>query len=379
LLLCFVFLIPLSAFLSLRTLIALLVLALVFNYRQIYMIFRQSLDIVLFFLVLLFGLIHTQDYRTGFGILETSISLLIMPIALSQSGNFTEEELRKVIGAFMTGLFLACMICLINAGIQFLKSGDSQNFFFYNFTTIIKSHPTYLAYYLIFSITFALDILFFDKLPGWTTAIPGVILFFFCMLLLTGGQTAFISLLLVFSFFVLKFFLEKQTGTRVLTVILICVMIVSMFVLRATESNFGEGDLNDAWDRLTLWESAIAANSNPLLGEGTGDFKSTLNNYYNAYGMKEFADESLNSHNQFVQMYLSHGIIGFIVLIVLLSRPLYLAFTLNDSFGILIFFPFLIYGMTEVFFGRYQGVVFFALLHRLFISHYVTLKPSLAI
>ena len=51
----------------------------------------------------------------------------------------------------------------------------------------------------------------------------------------------------------------------------------------------------------------------------------------------------------------------------MVGRPLYLAVKNKNILAILCMFPFLIYGMTEVFLGRYQGVVFFALLHQVFI------------
>ena len=51
-----------------------------------------------------------------------------------------------------------------------------------------------------------------------------------------------------------------------------------------------------------------------------------------------------------------------------------LSFKNNNSFGVLVFFPFLIYGVTEVFLGRYQGVIFFALLHQVFINRLIIPK-----
>jgi hypothetical protein len=54
----------------------------------------------------------------------------------------------------------------------------------------------------------------------------------------------------------------------------------------------------------------------------------------------------------------------------MIVRPIYLSVRNRNILGTLIFFPFLIYGMTEVFLGRYQGVVFFALLHQLFMALY---------
>ncbi len=92
-----------------------------------------------------------------------------------------------------------------------------------------------------------------------------------------------------------------------------------------------------------------------------------MNQYYSEHGMVKFAQESYNSHNQFIQILFSNGVLGVIGLLVMLTRPLYLSFKNENILGILSLFPFLVYSITEAFLGRYQGVVFFTLLHQFFV------------
>jgi O-antigen ligase len=159
--------------------------------------------------------------------------------------------------------------------------------------------------------------------------------------------------------------------------ILVAAMIGLMFIDSSTSLNEQERKLNDSWDRMAVWQSALKANSNILLGVGTGDYKLVLNDYYRSHGMDGYALINFNSHNQFVQTLLTNGVLGLLAIILLIGRPLYMAFKNDDAFGVLVFFPFIIYGMTEVFLGRYQGVVFFSLLHQLFVSYYSQMKSSL--
>lgn len=367
LIMLFALLIPISAFLSLRVAIVISILSLIINYRKIGTGIIKSWEIMIFIFILFIGLVYTDDLRTGFRVLETSASLLIVPIIFLHFKGLSKSKLHKIVGAFTLGLMVACIICLWNAFLKYLDTGNVNHFFYYNFTTIIKAHPTYIAYYLIFSITWELHLLFFKPVPFNQPLASVIVLFLFAMLLLTGGQTAFISLLLIFSFFILKFIMEEKSTNRKIIFTLVCIMLVFMFVFNPNDQN---EILNDSWDRFKLWIAAIHATSNPFFGEGTGDYKIVLNQYYQTHQMARFADESLNSHNQFIQIYFSNGILGLISLIILLGRPLYRSFRSGNSLGILIFFPFLIYGMTEVFLGRYQGVVFFALLHQIFLSYF---------
>jgi O-antigen ligase len=103
---------------------------------------------------------------------------------------------------------------------------------------------------------------------------------------------------------------------------------------------------------------------------GTGDYKDVLNQFYRDHNMPAYADLSYNAHNQFIQVFFSNGLLGLTCVVLLLARPFYLSVKRQYLLGALIFFPFFIYGTTEVFLGRFQGLVFFALLHQLFIVFY---------
>ncbi|MFM7851567.1 MAG: O-antigen ligase family protein, partial [Flammeovirgaceae bacterium] len=226
-------------------------------------------------------------------------------------------------------------------------------FFFDNFTSAINSHPTYLAYNLIVAITLVLYNMYRSEFKARDAFLT---VFLTVVLMLTGGQTAFVSLLLVTSFFALKFLLEYEDRYRKIFFLILTIVSI-IFVDGVINPYSKEATLNDSWDRLILWKSAVSANYNPLTGVGTGDYKIELNKYYDSHGLEQFAKDNLNSHNQFIQTYFSNGVLGLIAIVLLIARPLYFAVMFSQPVGIIIFFPFIIYGMTEVFLGRYQGVV----------------------
>jgi O-antigen ligase len=190
--------------------------------------------------------------------------------------------------------------------------------------------------------------------------------------MLTGGITLFMSILFIFSFFILKFFVEERNLVRRLSLALVIVMMSAMFAFSHIYKRLDSQDyrVTDYWERAVLWEAAIQANSDVIFGVGTGDYKTVMNKFYNDHQMPNYADESYNSHNQFIQMFLSNGAIGLVSVIFLIGRPLFTSVRNQNVLGALIFFPFLIYGMTEVFLGRFQGLVFFVLLHQTFMTFY---------
>jgi|GEM_PF-637788 O-antigen ligase len=374
-LLClFCFTMPLSQFLNARLLLIFVIVS--FFLSGCRLAFKdfivQSWDLLLFFLILIIGLVFSTDIELGLRQLETSLSLVGVPLLIYNLGYFSKGRLANAFYAFASGAFTASVICLVNATISFSKNGQWSVFFFNNFTEVIDSHPTYFAYYLIFVITYGLYLLYYDLPKRWILLTVSLIAFFFTILLLTGGQTVFISILFIFSFFVSKYLLEQKTKRTSFAIALVLILLGCMFsivLFFQTSAEFRSlSNQNDYWERMALWKSAIAANTNSLFGVGTGDYNLVLNEYYRGHEMNHFAEENFNSHNQFIQMYFSNGLVGLFSLLLVLGRPLYISVTQRNLLGILLYFPFLMYGVTEVFLGRYQGVVFLALVHQILVS-----------
>ncbi len=363
----FVFFIPLSSYISVRILVVTLIFSLFIKSKEKINLL-QAWDIIFYLLVLIAGLVYSADISSGLKVLETNFSFLAIPIVLAKVFEVGDKFRGKVIRAFSYGLISASVICLIYAIYRYVIQEDGKFFFFDYFTEPIYSHPTYFAYYLIFAISTELYFLYYRQGGSSTLKRYTTILFFFFILILTGGQTAFISLLFVFSFFILKFFTEEVNLEKKIVTGLIVLMLSCMFLISIVEKGSRAAALNDSWERAILWESAILANSNPFFGVGTGDYKIALNDYYTTHNLEQFASESYNAHNQLIQLLFSNGVFGVLAFSIMIGRPLYLAVRDKNILAILCVFPFLIYGITEVFLGRYQGIVFFALLHQIFIS-----------
>jgi O-antigen ligase len=147
----------------------------------------------------------------------------------------------------------------------------------------------------------------------------------------------------------------------------VLVMVGSLFLVSGRGSL--ESALDDGWDRFVLWESSVKATPN-LFGVGTGDYKAAIQEYYVSAGMTQFANETYNAHNQFIQLLFSNGMPGLLAFALLLLRPLYFSYKRENVLGILTLFPFVVYSITEVFLGRYQGVVFFSLVSQVWLTYY---------
>jgi O-antigen ligase len=374
--LMFVFSIPISQFLSVRLLVATLTL-LLFSGAKLNSnkkVFLSNLNVVFYLGVLIFGLFYSQDIKTGLSALETCFGLVAIPLIFSMGIHFLKINLKKTVEIFLMGLAVACLICLGKSVVSYFQTGLINSFFFYQFTNILDFQPTYFAYYLCFAITALLYFVHYEKIKIPILVSIVLALFFFAILMLTAGRTAYISMLFVFAFFILKFLFEDTHSLNtsltfgVSSLLLICMLLINYFDIN---TGFGAAaENNDYWERITLWQSAIKANQNLWFGVGTGDYRTVLNDYFMSHGLSDYAKSSFNAHNQFIQSFLSNGLVGLFSLLLLLGHPLYLSVKHQNVLGILTFFSFFIYGMTEVFLNRYQGLIFFAFLHQTFVFYY---------
>jgi len=319
---------------------------------------------------------------SGWSVLEKNLSFVMMPILFSRIAMLDKTMLNRIGLVFTTGVLVASLICLSYAFWRNIYQDFSGGYYYNEFTSIINSHPTYMAYYVCFSIIFLLYLVSYEmhgRLQRILITI--VILFLSFILMLTAGRSTFVSMLMMASFFFLKLLFEPYPIKRKLQAISVTIVLLLLILFQSSYSprilaGFLEGTeisagkiQGDTWERLVLWESAINASSNIYIGVGTGDYTDVITNYYKANNLPKFAESSFNAHNQFIQTFFSNGLIGLLVLLITLLRPILMAAERQNIFGMLTFFPFLIYGISEVFLGRYQGLIFFVLLHQIFVKY----------
>jgi O-antigen ligase len=391
-LLAFVFTVPISETVSIRLLILTVVLDLALNRNPHwrYHLLRDGWDLLLFFGVLVFGLLYTDNLETGLGVIEKSLSFIILPFLFSRQKYRGKKMLLIVLSTFAAGVFFASVGCLGYAVYRDAILHDPTGYYYDQFTAVIDSHPTYMAYYVCFSIIFLLYLITFEITGrGIKALILIVILFLLSALMLTGGRTTFVSLFMMASFFFLRLLFDdsplkaKIQGTLITVVMMSIILLQSPFAHSVLPSVFqaraaSPGQIKgDSWERMVLWKSAIQASSSTIAGVGTGDYNDVMRDYYTTHNLPQFAEMNFNAHNQFIQVWFTNGLLGVAALLIILFRPMLLAVRRQNIIGMLTFFPFLIYGISEVFLGRYQGIVFFILLHQLFLM-YLHHKPEAA-
>jgi len=342
------------------------------NYKSIF--FFGS---IFLYLTHLFGMLYTQNIKSGNFDLEQKLSLLIFPLIFFGDFFYDESYLKRVFRSFVVGCLFGCLLCFINASIHYYFSNSVDSYFYVQFSCIM--HPSYYSLYL----AFAACIVLFDNTVLRKTfyKIPITLFFLLCIILLSS-KGGFISIFIVF---ILKFihvlFVKKKYLKSIITLLIFVVTIAivifgfpkSVQRIRDMFNTFKskETALNTTSTRLVIWKhSFMIIKNKPILGVGTGDANDELLKTYVGKNEIELKERKFNAHNQFLQTSISLGILGLLALIlpfiILFYKSIINQSLINLSFVILVLTNFLFEAMLET----QAGVIFISFFLFLGLNYY---------
>jgi O-antigen ligase len=125
--------------------------------------------------------------------------------------------------------------------------------------------------------------------------------------------------------------------------------------------------------RLITWKFVLLEmkEKNCLIGTGSGDSQELIDNVYKKHKMDDAGYLGLNMHNQFLEFFVSFGLIGLLYFILILFVCFQKAIKQNDYLYIIFLFSFSFMSLTESNLQVHRGVVFFVLLNSLmYFSNY---------
>jgi O-antigen ligase len=105
---------------------------------------------------------------------------------------------------------------------------------------------------------------------------------------------------------------------------------------------------------------------NWLIGLGTGDVQAALNACYKERGYSDVMyKDQLNTHNEYLNVWLNTGIVGFIVFLATLVIPCRAAYLKHNYFYLSFIILVMIVFLTENVLERQKGIVFYSFFNSL--------------
>jgi O-antigen ligase len=346
------------------------------------------------------GLLWTQDFSEGLLHIERKLTLVVLPLIFTVDPILNKKAQKWCMLSFVISCLAAVLICYANL---LIINFNEFNFNFksyifltnHNFSKVINIHATYFSIYILFSLMI-LCVIFYKEISNTTTKILFFLIavLFLCTLFVLGSRmiillsTTLILLGLVYVYNIRRSFKAKIILT-VFTVLMLAGLYLSPYVknrfnqMLNIELNdlIGSNKENGITQRIFVWVHSIPLlKEAPLLGYGTGDVPQTLNNAYlkialddpeltraQVRALKRFSEMNLNAHNQYLQIILSLGLVGLLILLSVLALSLNSAVKTGNvlflAFICIVVFCFL----TESMLNTQKGVVFFSLISSFFL------------
>jgi O-antigen ligase len=337
---------------------------------------------IAFFGFHLLSLSYSNFPLNGLKNLETKLSFVVLPLILYYF--LTKKSIRFTGRVFILSAFVCSFLCWFFALHQFcnelycrvndilLDDYPYTNFFFASRFSLFF-HPGYFAMYLLAAIVLLLkklELLFRKKeilriiLTTWS------IIFLVATLFASASKSGMICLFVILLWWVIQFSQRYfKSWSAVISITAICILFAAViynsnWLLNSFKSSYyalnqyGQ-NVSSSELRLQLWKSASELiKDKPLTGLGVGNVEPELNKVYEQHGIVSAREKSLNTHNQFLQTWLTTGIGGFIVLTAMLFLPLiyHHRFRKEAWWMALILIG---YSATESIFETQAGVVYF--------------------
>jgi O-antigen ligase len=346
---------------------------------------KEKLKIVLIYTLLMISIyisyllsgFYTENISSLIQKLETSLSLLIIPLcfAFTEKKIFLEQiKIFKRIFIISTIIFIAFFWSYVlfentSESLFSLRSIDIREKI--NNIPLISLHPIYAS--MVFSISIFLLLSLWGKISKYLIII--VLFLLVGNVLVLASKMTIVSLFLILIYFFTK--TKQKTYFKVLNVgLTLLVLVTAIIYLPNLRQRFDELFIPRTYEKVIIWNStsirtgiyecSINLLKNEwLFGYGIGDVQDKLNECY-----KNKSDVLLsgkyNSHNQYLSIFLGTGVLGFLVFLIMLGYNLILAFRFNDILFQIILIFFMLNFITESIIQRQTGVIIFSFLINLF-------------
>ncbi|UII34295.1 DUF1972 domain-containing protein [Fulvivirga ulvae] len=375
----FIIALPFSMLTTNLCLVILLVLGAVnyksFNYKN-WLFFAYALS----FIWIVVGLFYSNNLDIGIKIIERRFSLIAIPFILF-SGIFKASYLKEIKIAHVISCSIAMLICIGESIYQnyteiitLSKAYTYLNPWYFSNELLVNPlniHPTYLAMYCGLSLFFILSYLISSVNFGVKKILLIILsLLQFYFIIMLSSRTAIFAVSIGIIYIFIKQFNRYKFVIAALSFFIIASLIGlnirynkvnRIRVIEALDfsKSFSENRFGGRSLRINMWKALLdCMDFNPWLGMGTGEVQPYYNRAYERNNLQIAAELQYNAHNQYIEVFMYHGIIGLFFFLFVLFESTRKALICKDyvftSFLILISLIF----ATESALHLHKGIMF---------------------
>ena len=334
---------------------------------------------VLLYVLYFISLFYSYNSRVAFFDLQVNLSLILLPVLFGFEKKNPKINVNTVLMLYSFASLFIMSLLIVLAFTKYFTTGIFPRYL--DFSVFI--HTSYLSMYLVFNIL--VNYYLFRNKSGKPN--PNYlllsILFSVVAVFLSDSKTGIITVLIVLSIILFNYLSGKSKRIAWITqgVIILLVSIIAItnprfsIMLNFVKNydkiiNQPDRYVESTGERIMAWDASVKLiKDNFWFGVGIGDSRDALHDKYVDLHYLKPAELRLNSHNQYLETFLSIGIFGFALLLLFLILPLMIVKgdlrLLLTGFITVIAINFL----SESMFKTQAGVIFIMFIYSLLISY----------
>lgn len=336
---------------------------------------------VAYWLLYAVSAIVSTDHAEGWATASTKLHFLLLPLLClcNDTSYLTRNRLRALFQVLTATLLVRFVACLVIDGIQYLKGIPLATLKDWQMDPL-GLHHNYLALYLVTALAFLYTQ--FARIDRSTRKrmillIPAAIALI-TYLFLSSSRSGIITLALLLTTCLSHLvFIRKRYKAALIVVLFSGVLATGLFLcmpsLGARFSALHKNRVPD--EREILWNCGMkTAQEKLLFGYGSGDYMPPLMEAYTQRGYHKAVQETLGTHNQYLETVLETGIVGLAFMLFMLFAPLALSLGKKRR-NLLVTLTVLVIAsqiMFESMLNRQMGAQFIALVYCLLILSLTT-------
>ena len=332
-----------------------------------------SILLILFFILCLLSLFWTDNVENTQEGLSRFLSFLILPLAFSIKNHFNIKK-EKVFNVFSKSLVVYAAYSLIVGLVKAVNNKDIGYLFYHKLSgNLSNMNAIYLSVFMSFGIAFFLNKIVKSKLDIFCLIFLSLFL-----VLLSSKIIITITLLSSIIFFFKKFDFRKiRLKQIVVTVSIILLFLIASFnYVDRIKTELQKTKISEVLNKkdfghVYLWTGTglrvfqikafteiLSEQKKYFLGEGLNNSQQSLNEKYKEYNFYP-GFLNYNYHNQYIQVMAELGGVGLLIILLIFFFIGKQAIFYKDYFLLTFIFLILVVCITESFFWRQRGMVFF--------------------
>ncbi|MEM6718255.1 MAG: O-antigen ligase family protein [Bacteroidota bacterium] len=338
---------------------------------------------LLLYLVFLIGIFYSENIKGANKLLSLRLPIVLFPLICLTIGKFSVSQTKLFKNIFIFSALAACLYChaciigkWLESGTGFMELFKSREYSYMYITNYIDLHPTYFSYLLILCLLFIETKLNSKISLKYKTLLFAIGTYFVLFIIHMTSKIALIGLVLLFFFYLGRSIYQKKYKNSLVLLSLLVLGIFTASRFEYTVKRYKEVihifipqkkvvHSNEGYRLYSMQAFKEEFPKHPIMGIGLADGQKQLDVYYEKIGFPHM--KGLNYHNQYVQILIEHGIIGFVVFIIALLWPVILSIKRKNKEFFLFLVTTILFLLAENMFIRHKGLVSFALFNALFL------------